>query len=183
MKKIKYNIDDLFGLEGLIVLYFLTLLFFGKIFTKFQIAGPLYLHDAVLLLLVILAINRGRIRFRFRSILLLLAIAVAYLVCSLLFFHLRGQMIIMAFRQFNLFVYMGCAWILFNTCVKSGSELYKPLYLIRLISILSVWLQVSLMLYGFLFIHGFSLFGEGDYNYFSPLAVFGIITYSAMVLA
>jgi hypothetical protein len=39
------------------------------------------------------------------------------------------------------------------------------------------------MIYGYLFIHGFSLFGEGDYNYFSPLAVFGIITYSAMVLA
>src|SRR5258707_1930831 len=112
MKKVRFTIDDLFRLEGLIVLYFLSLLFFGKIFTKFQVIGPLYLHDAVLLFLTILAINRGKIKLRFRSILILLGIAVAYLVISLLFFHLRGQMIVMAFRQFNLFVYMGCAWIL-----------------------------------------------------------------------
>jgi hypothetical protein len=183
MKKVKISIDDLFRLESLIVLYFLTLLFFGRIFTKFQVAGPLYLHDAVLLALVIVAINRGKVTLRFKSILLLLCIAVAYLILSLLLFHLHGQMITMAFRQFNLFVYMGCTWILFNTCVKSGNDLYKPLYLIKLISELSVWLQVALILYGFLFIRGFSLFGEGDYNYFSPLAVFGIITYSAMALA
>jgi hypothetical protein len=183
MKKVKFNIDDLFRLEGLIVLYFLILLFFGRLFTKFQVIGPLYLHDAVLLFLALLALGRGKFKLRFRPILLLLAIAVAYLLVSLLFFHLRGNLITMAFRQFNIFVYLGCSWLLFNTCVKSGEALYKPLYLIRLISVLSVWLQVSLIAYGFLFIRGFSLFGEGDYNYFSPLAVFGIITYSAMVLA
>jgi len=183
MKKAKFSLDTLFRLEGLIVLYFLILLFFGKIFTKFQVIGPLYLHDAVLLFLVVLAINRGKVRYRFRSILLLLLIAVIYLVLSLLLYRLPGNLIVIAFRQFNLFVYMGCAWVLFNVCVRSSSDMYKPLYLIRLISELSVWLQVSLILYGFLFIRGFSLFGEGDYNYFSPLAVFGIITYSAMVLA
>jgi len=183
MKKAKFSLDTLFRLEGLIVLYFLILLFFGKIFTKFQVIGPLYLHDAVLLFLVVLAINRGKVRYRFRSILLLLLIAIIYLVLSLLLYRLPGNLIVIAFRQFNLFVYMGCAWVLFNVCVRSSSDMYKPLYLIRLISELSVWLQVSLILYGFLFIRGFSLFGEGDYNYFSPLAVFGIITYSAMVLA
>jgi hypothetical protein len=39
------------------------------------------------------------------------------------------------------------------------------------------------MVFGYLFIRGFSLFGESDYNYFSPLAVFGIITYAAFALA
>jgi hypothetical protein len=183
MKKTQDFILNLFRLEGLIVLYFLTLLFFGRAFTKFQVAGPLYLHDAVFLLLTIVALNRGKIKYRFRSILLLLAIALAYLILSLLFFHLNGQLIVMAFRQFYIFVYLGCAWVLFNTCVNSSEDLYKPLQLIRYISILSVWLQVALILFGFLFVRGFSLFGEGDYNYFSPLAVFGIISYSAMILA
>jgi hypothetical protein len=143
----------------------------------------LYLHDVALLFLVILALNRGKVRYRFRSILLLLSIAIIYLLLSFMLFHLRGKLIEMALRQFSIFLYMGCAWLLFNVCVRDKSELYKPLYLIRLLSILSVWLQVGLMLYGFLFVPGFSLFGQGDYNYFSPLAVFGIITYSAMVLA
>lgn len=183
MKKVKISADTLFRLEGLIVLYFLTLLFFGKIFTKFKVVGSLYLHDAVLLFMVILAINRGKMRNRFKSTLLLLLIAVTYLVWSLLRFHLPENLVIIAFRQFNLFVYMGCAWVLFNTCVRSDNDLYKPLYLIRLISLLSVWLQTSLIVFGFLFIRGFSLFGEGDYNYFSPLAVFGIITYAALALA
>jgi|GEM_PF-928133 hypothetical protein len=175
--------ENLFRLETLIVLYFLALLFFGKAFTKFVVIGPLYLHDAVLLLITLLAINRGRIVARFNSIWLLLAIALIYLLVSCLFFHLPGPILLIAFRQFNLFLYLGCTFVVFNCLVRNKADLSKPLALIRLISILSVWLQVGLILYGKLFVPGFSLFGEGDYNYFSPLAVFGIITYSAMVPA
>ncbi len=177
------SIKDPFRLETLIVLYFLALLFFGKSFTKLPVIGPLYLHDAVLLLITVLAINRGKLVSRFNSIWILLAIAGLYLVISLLFFHLRGPFLLMAFRQFNLFLYMGCSLIIFNSVIRSRADLPKLLRLIRLIAILSVWLQVGLIVYGKLFVPGFSLFGEGDYNYFSPLAVFGIITYSAMILA
>jgi hypothetical protein len=177
------RLENLFRLETLIVLYFLALLFFGKAFTKFVVIGPLYLHDAVLLLITLLAINRGRLVARFNSIWLLLAIAVVYLLVSCLFFHLPGPLLLIAFRQFNLFLYLGCTFVVFNCLVRNKADLSKPLALIRLISILSVWLQVGLIVYGKLFVPGFSLFGEGDYNYFSPLAVFGIITYSAMVPA
>lgn len=183
MQKRKYLIKNFFRLETLIVLFFVTLLFFGRAFTKFQVVGPLYLHDAVLLLITALAINRGKMVVRFNAILLLLLIAIFYLVISLLFFRLPGELILMAFRQFNLFVYLGCCYVIFNCCVKNAEDLDKPLHLIRLISVMSVWLQILLMIYGFMFVPGFSLFGESDYNYFSPLAVFGIITYSALVLA
>jgi hypothetical protein len=183
MQKRKYLIKNIFRLETLIVLFFLTLLFFGRLFTKFQVIGPLYLHDAALLLITLLAINRGKLAFRFKSILLLLALAFIYLIISLLFFHLPSELILMAFRQFNLFLYLGCCYIIFNACIKDKNDLDKPLALIKTISVLSVWLQILSMAYGYLFVPGFSLFGEGDYNYFSPLAVFGIITYAAMVLA
>jgi hypothetical protein len=178
-----FSIKNLFRLETLIVLYFLALLLFGKAFTKFSVIGPLYLHDAVLLLITLLAINRGKLVSRFNSIWLLLAIALLYLLVSLLFFHLRGPILLIAFRQFNLFLYMGCTFVVFNCVVRNKADLSKPLALIRLLSILSVWLQLGLIGYGFLFVPGFSLFGESDYNYFSPLAVFGIITYSAMIPA
>jgi hypothetical protein len=178
-----FSIKNLFQLETLIVLYFLALLFFGKAFTKFSVIGPLYLHDAVLLLITLLALNRGRLVARFNSIWLLLAIALLYLLISLLFFHLPGPILLIAFRQFNLFLYLGCTYVVFNCLVRNKADLSRPLALIRLISILSVWLQVGLIVYGYFFVPRFSLFGEGDYNYFSPLAVFGIITYSAMIPA
>ena len=183
MRVSSLSIKNIFSLETLIALYFLALLFFGKAFTKFSVIGPLYLHDAVLLFMTALAINRGKLVSRFNSIWLLLGIAVLYLVVSLLFFHLPGPILMMAFRQFNLFLYLGCSFIIFNAVVRNKADLAKPLALIRLIAILSVWLQVGLIVYGYLFVPGFSPFGESDYNYFSPLAVFGIIAYSAMVLA
>lgn len=180
---VRLSIKNISRLEMLIVLYFLALLFFGKAFTKFSVIGPLYLHDAVLLVITGLAVNRGRIMSRFNSIWLLLGIAVVYMVVSCLFFHLPGPILMMAFRQFNLFLYMGCAFITFNSVIRTKEDIPKPLALIKLISILSIWLQVGLLAYGFLFIPGYSPFGESDYNYFSPLAVFGIITYGAMALA
>ncbi|GGB06357.1 hypothetical protein [Puia dinghuensis] len=181
MRASSLSIKNIFRLETLIVLYFLALLFFGKGFTKFPVIGPLYLHDAVLLLITLLAINRGKLVSRFNSIWLLLAIAVFYLVVSLLFFHLPGPIVLMAFRQFNLFLYLGCTFVTFNAVVMTSSDLWKPIALIKLISVLSVVLQCGLLIYGKLFVPNFELFGEGDYNYYSPLAVFGIITYGAMV--
>src|SRR5579863_1539797 len=126
------TIKDSFRLETLIVLYFLALLFFGKAFTKLPVIGPLYLHDAVLLLITVLAINRGKLVSRFNSIWILLAIAGLYLVISLLFFHLRGPILLMAFRQFNLFLYMGCSLVIFNSVIRSSADLPKLLRLIRL---------------------------------------------------
>lgn len=183
MRVRSFPIKNLFRLETLIVLYFLALLFFGKAFTKFSVIGPLYLHDAVLLLITLLALNRGKLVARFNSIPVLLAIALLYLLVSCLFFHLPGPLLLIAFRQFNLFLYLGCSFVVFNCLIRNKADLSKPLALIRLISILSVWLQLILIVYGHFFVPGFSLFGEGDYNYFSPLAVFGIITYSAMIPA
>lgn len=183
MRVSSFSIKNIFRLETLIVLYFLALLFFGKAFTKFSVIGPLYLHDAVLLLITALAINRGRLVSRFNVLWVVLGIALVYMIISLSFFHLHGEILLMAFRQFNLFLYMGCTFVTFNCVVRDRDDLPKLVKLIRLISVLSMWLQVGLLVNGFLFVPGFSPFGETEYNYFSPLAVFGIITYGAMALA
>lgn len=177
------NIKNYSWIEISVILYFLVLLVFGKSFTKFKVAGPLYLHDAVLLLITLAALNKGRLVFRFKSLFLLLIIAIVYLIISLLFFHLPADLILIAFRQFNLFIYLACAYFIFNAIIKTENDIHKPVHLIRFISRASVILQIIFLLYGFIFVPGFSLFGNNDYNYFSPLVIFGLITYSAMILA
>ena len=175
--------SKIFSAEGFIVLFFITLLFFGKSFTKYSIIGPLYLHDFSLIVITFLSLNRGKIQVRFRSILALLFIALIYLIISLFFFDLKGQYLLIAFRHFNLFLYLGCAYLIFNSLVLNINDAFKPLLAVKLIAYLSIYLQVVYLLIGYLFIEGFSIFNPQDYNYFSPLTVLGIITYSALVLA
>jgi hypothetical protein len=172
-----------FSVETLITLFFITLLLFGKAFTKYNIIGPLYLHDISLLVITMLSLNRGKIRLRFPILLGMLCIAFIYLLISLLFFNLKGQLLLMAFRQFNLFIYATCAYLIFNSLILKSNDALKPIFLIKLIAYLSVYLQVAYLFFGYLFIEGFSIFQPLDYNYFSPLTVFGIITYGALVLA
>jgi hypothetical protein len=172
-----------FLVEALVAFFFIILLLFGKSFTKFNLIGPVYLHDFSLLIITILSLNRGRIRLRFNSILLMLSIAIVYLVISLIFFNLKGEYLLIAFRQFNLFVYLACAYIIFNCLILERSDIFKPLFLIKFLAYLSVYLQLFYLFIGYLFIEGFSIFQPLDYNYFSPLTVLGIIAYGALVLS
>jgi hypothetical protein len=172
-----------FFVEALVAFFFIILLLFGKSFTKHNLIGPVYLHDFSLMIITILSLNRGRIRLRFNSILLMLSIALVYLVISLIFFNLKGEYLLIAFRQFNLFVYLACAYIIFNCLILERNDIFKPLFLIKFLAYLSVYLQLFYLFIGYLFIEGFSIFQPLDYNYFSPLTVLGIIAYGALVLS
>ncbi len=176
--------NKLFSIEGLVVLYFFLLLFFGKAFTKFQVAGPLYLHDLYLGLLTLIAMNnRKKITLRFKPVLIIIVLAFIYLVFSFVYYQPTGEMLTITFRQFNLIVYLLCSYLLFNLLVKNNSAVRKIISLILYLSGASVILQIVFIVYGYLFINNFSLFREGEYNYFSPLIIFGIITYAAVALA
>ena len=176
--------NKLFSIEALVVLYFLLLLLFGKAFTKFQVAGPLYLHDLYLGAVTLIAINnRKKITLRFIPVLIIIGLAFIYLVFSLVYYHPTGEMLTITFRQFNLIVYLLCSYLLFNLLVKDNNAVRKTIALLLYLSKASVILQIVFIAYGYLFISNFSLFGEGEYNYFSPLIIFGIITYAAVALA
>jgi hypothetical protein len=176
--------NKIFSIEGLVILYFFLLLLFGKTFTKFQVAGPLYLHDLYLGVLTLIAINnRKKLTLRFVPVLIIIGLAFIYLVFSLAYYHPTGEMLTITFRQFNLIVYLLCSYLLFNLLVKDISAVQKIISLILYLSKASVILQIVFIVYGYLFINNFSLFEEGEYNYFSPLIIFGIITYAAVALA
>ncbi len=176
--------NKVFSIEGLIILYFFLLLLFGKEFTKFKVIGPLYLHDLYLGILTLVALNnRKKLTLRFIPVLIIILIAFIYLAFSLVYYKPRGEMLIITFRQFNLIVYLLCSYLLFNLLVKDNSTIRKVISLIWYVSGASVILQIIFILYGYLFINNFSLFKEGEYNYFSPLIIFGIISYGAISLA
>lgn len=182
MNKTDRYITKLFSVEGLIVLYFMVLLLFGRSFTKFNIIGPVYLHDLVLLGLTFLALNRGKMKWQFPAIAGMILISLVYLVLS---FLLRSEerLTMMIFRHYFLFIYLICSYCIYNVLVRDPSVIYKPLWLIITIAKASIVLQIIFLVYGYLFIPGFSLFNPLDYNYFSPLTVFGIIVYGGYILA
>ena len=168
---------------ALIAAYFLALLFFGKKFSKFQLARPLYLHDIVLVLLVLLSISYyPRIKFYFKPIVLLLVFAFVYLIIDLVRFRQDFHMISLTIRQFGLFFYLLCSYIIFSTQVRDFSDIMKPIQLIRIIGRISVVTQVIYLIYGYTFLPRFSILGESDYSYYSPLVIMGIISYAADVI-
>lgn len=186
MEKVLTIERKLFTLEALIALFFFLLLFFGKGFSKFQIAGPIYLHDLLLGFITLLSINNRRnIVLRYPSLLLLCTIAVIYLIYSLLAYKPAGELLKLTFRQFNLFLYLICSYIIFNLLIKTYHDFARVLSLIKQIALGSVILQITYLIYGLVFLPEFTLFSSGasEYNYFSPLIIMGIITYGAVVLA
>ena len=172
-----------FFLKSLVVLYFFLLLFFGKEFTKFSVIGPIYLHDLFLIIIAFLCLNTGKIYARFLPICFILLIAFLYLLYSFAIYLPHGEMIKITIRQFFIFFYLFCSLLIFNVLVRSKDDIVSVVWLIKWIAFASVILQVIFIAYGYLFIHGFSLFEQGEYNYFSPLTIFGIISYGAYVLA
>jgi hypothetical protein len=168
----------------LIAAYFVALVVFGKSFTKLQVAGPLYLHDLILLFIVVFSlVFQPRIRIHSGSLFILLLIACGYLVYDLIRLRHDSELFIIAIRQFAPFLYLACCLIIFGTQVRDQHASLKAISLIRFIGNLSLLLQCIFLAYGLAFTPGFSFTGQSDYNYFSPLVIMGIITYCADVLS
>ncbi len=120
---------------------------------------------------------------RFIPVLFIIILSFFYLLFSILYYHPAGELLVMTFRQFGIILYLILSYLLFNLLVKDETAIKKIVDLLKHISVASVWLQVIYIAFGYLFIRNFALFAEGQYNYFSPLIILGIITYAAWVLA
>lgn len=166
--------------HALITLFFLLLLFFGKTFSKAELAGPLYLHDVMLLAITgFSVILQPKLKFHFLSIVILVGLAFLYFLGSIVWLGPSSPYFVMVFRQFALFFYLACSYIIFCTQVRDFADGIKATNFIRLMGYLAMATQITFLVYGFLFVPGFSLFGDSDYNYFSPLTIMGIITFCA----
>ena len=178
------NFHKIFSLESLVLLYFLLLLFWGKTFTKFNIAGPIYLHDLFFFCLALIAINtRRKLVLRFHAVTFIIILSIFYLLISI-FYATKGERdILLIFRHFYLFFYLMLSFIIFNVIIRKAGDVNGAIKLLMIIAKVSILLQIVFIVIGYFFIPGFGLFGADEYNYFSPLVIFGIIGYAAYILA
>lgn len=152
----------------------LALLAFGTGFSKFHIAGPLYLHDLLLSVFVLLTLFRPVVVLPFSPVVLLVAISVVYLVVSFLTSDVRVDLII---RQYAIFGYMIFYYLLYIKGFWRHTD-YALRFLTK-IGLLCIALQIAFIAHRIY--AGLTVFA--DYNYFSPITVLGIIVGSASILA
>ena len=148
---------------------------FGTYFTKQPVFGPLYLHDACLLLIVSIASIRIASRYTFQPIIILLLISIIYLILSLV---MRSGLTTVILRQYALFGYCLMFYILFNKTFQEGSYAIHIRFL-RLCGIISLILQC-------VFVFVVIIQGNNpllDYNYFSPAIVIGLIVAASAWMA
>lgn len=165
--------------QAIFYLLNIALLLFGTAFSKFNVVGPLFLHDVILGLLTLYSLNRIPRKIRFGSIIIVFVLACLYLLYSLLFFDLSSEFKVIAIRQFAIFLYLFCCYYIVVYKTDTNDNIAFLIWISRL----SIIIQLIYYAYGFLFVPGFSLFGTSNYPYYSPLGIMGIITYAGYTLA
>lgn len=164
----------------LVAVLIICLLLFDRDFSKLPIKEPLYLHDFLLLIATFFSLNKLSLRLRFPTIFLFILIAIIYLIISIVFFGLEGDYFLMIFRQFFLFFYLMCSYIIANKFFKTENNIDKSVEFIKKIAFWSLFLQLFYFVYLYVTIESYSPLK--GYSYLSALGVMGIITYAAYAL-
>lgn len=157
------------------------LLIFGKEFSKFQLTGQLHLYDLLLLLLTagagINLIKKINKEWNI-PILTILGASILYLLYS--YFSKLGPLNYMV-RQYALFVYLGCMFVIFYSYIDQKSNQFNIRFL-ALIGVTALALQIGYHVYNFIFTEGFgSIFFTG-FNYYSLLGFMALFVFEAYLL-
>lgn len=175
LKTININIG-----ANLFALIIVLLLLFDRSFSKLAIIEPIYVHDVLLILATVFSLYNFPIKIKQPSILLLLIISLAYLVYSVFYIGIKEGFYVLVFRQYFLFFYLGCSYVIANKFYKSNQNIFAVVNFIKKLAIVSVILQLGYFCYLYITIPNYSpLVG---FSYLSALGVMGIITFSAYVL-
>jgi hypothetical protein len=156
-------------------LLILALVFLGAGFSKFNVIGPLYLHDLLLLVAVFLVLLRPPSVLPFTTVLIVGVLSVVYLIISLFTSDAPLTIII---RQYAIFGYMICYYLLYIKSFRGADREYATRFL-ALVGIICLVLQIIFILYRIEM--GLSVLA--DYNYFTPITVLGIIIGSAYFIS
>lgn len=155
-----------------LLLLLIALLLFGKSFTKYNLVGPLYLYDFLLVLLVITCFLRpwGKIKYKFA--LYFSIISVLYFLISLAARYEIVPIDIIV-RQFAICGYFISAYII-AMAIDFERNFDRIYWIVIVIAKASFLVQAFYILY--LIILEQSLI-EG-YNYYSPLTVMGLLVFA-----
>jgi hypothetical protein len=172
------NPSPLHSIQMILFILIELLLVFDVTFAKFHLIGPLHLYDALLFLLGLTSIY-----FFFTNpnktwnwpIIIILALSLVYAAYSYANGHPTNYLI----RQYALFIYLGLAFIIFNSFINPKFNNLNIRFII-LIAFASIGIQLVYLVYKFFTIDGFSLFGE--FNYYSKMVIVGVIVFAAYIL-
>ena len=152
----------------------LLLLLLGTFFSKLNIAGPFYLYDLLLIIPLPFIISKYSYNKKDLPIILALLVAFAYLFVYV-FISKAGLDIVL--RQFMLFGYLLIAY-LYLAIARNNENFYASAedFLI-LFGRLSFLIQSIYIVIVIIFITR-NINGAGNYFYYSPVIILGIIVYS-----
>ncbi len=158
----------------------IALFLFDRGFSKLPLKDPLFVHDFLLVIATFISLITMKLTFKFPSIFLLITIALIYLGWSIVFFDLSSDYFILMFRQFFLFFYLICTYIIANKVFEKSDNINKSIVIIKKIAFWSIAFQLLYFLYLYATVPDYSPL-EG-FSYYSSVAVMGILSYGAYVL-
>lgn len=159
-----------------IILY--ALLFFGSYFSKFNLFGPIYLYEVLLLLPIPILLLKVTIKRTDWPFLLVFAASLIYLILSFLKSSVGVDIII---RQFMLFGYLLIAFLYFSIIRKLDNYFEKIKKCLIQFANISAFLQLIYIAFVFLFVTK-NIYAQGSYFYYSPICVMGMLLFSVSKL-
>lgn len=152
------------------------LIVFGTSFSKFHVLHGIYLHDLLLVLGAFVSLSIDRKKLPHKHILLMLGISVIYLIYSLL----ARDRLDLIIRQYALFAYLGCYYILNRGNANTSAQQLIKHFLVYL-SLFSVLLQTLTISYH-IYHNTFDAINSNNHYWFSPGVIVGLIVASATSL-
>ena len=168
-------------LEAVIFMISIIALFlFDRGFSKLPLKDPILIHDVLLILATVISLIRRKLSFKFPSIFFLIIISIIYLLSSIIFFDLGNEYLILIFRQFFLFFYLICAYIIANKVFYNPENIDKAVVFIKKIALWAIVFQLGYFLYLYATVENYSPLEW--FSYFSSVVVMGIIVYGSYTL-
>lgn len=157
------------------------LLIFDKTFSKFNLIGPLYLYDALLIALTLLStihIIKNKIRLTLWPIKLLIGIATLYFIHS--YFILESPLNYMI-RQFALIIYLVNIYLIFHSFISNQIQKFNIRFFI-ILGVLALVTQVGFHFYNVFAEENYLATIFDDFHYFSEMGFMALFLFEVCIL-
>lgn len=166
--------------SAIFIFLIIALLLFDRKFSKMAVIEPIFVHDFLLMIATVFALHKTTVKFKFPPLLLLIIISLLYLLLSILFFNLKGAYFILIFRQYFLFFYLSCSYIIANKVFRKKENIIYAISFIKKLAKISLILQLLYFTYLYITIPNYTPLK--GFSYLSAVGVMGIIIYGGYVL-
>lgn len=180
LKKI-FNPHPLGYLQMSLFILIELLLLFDKTFSKFNLVGPIYLYDVLLILLTLLSsayIVKAKIKLGIWPIQLIVGVSVLYVLYS--YFVLVSPLNYMI-RQFAVIVYLVNIYLVFHALINEKAQKFNVRFFIVL-GLLALVSQIGFHFYNLLLIENYISTLFDDFHYFSEMGFMALFLFEVFVL-